>query len=268
MTASKARIIAIVSLGAFWLLADGTARANFVPFLAADVSQPFTPAADNFEFVLSGNKTNQLTGTNINGFGQPNSVTSKFDPTTQTTTIKFAGAGIPTDVPTRHTFGFALNSISAITANPGVVDGYWTTQPFIDGHVASQDISVTYVQALQQAKVTIFNDPDTFTVTNVGYLITNTAIPITSLNRTSLPPAAFVPSGLGPITLQPGTSVSFTVSGVGEGAFFTVFADAKFSGSSSGNPYTDVTGRWFELQTAPEPGSLSLMVVGGSPVPG
>ena len=54
-----------------------------------------------------------------------------------------------------------------------------------------------YLPALHQAIITVSNDPaDTFSLSGVGYLVTDTPFALTSLNRTTLPPSAFVPSGI------------------------------------------------------------------------
>src|SRR5262249_46453009 len=129
--------------------------------------------------------------------------------------------------------------------------------------VPAPNLSATYLSGSHQATITISNDPNTFDLFSVGYLVTNAPFDLTSLNRTTLPPSPFLPSGIPDgTTLNPGDSTSFIVSGIIPGQFVTIFADAKFSGASAGNPYTDVSGHWLEFQAEPEPASWVLMLIG------
>lgn len=244
-------------------------RGDFKPLMTTDASQSLQTSADNAEEVFSGNQTANFTGPFLNGFAAPNSVNVRFDPASNRTIVSFTGQPISTDPTTRHTFGLTINNVTTTagitTVNPGLVDAYWTLGQTIEGHLPEQDISIQYSALLRQAKITISNDPDTFDLFSVGYLVTNSPFALNALNRSSLPPSAFLPSGIADgTTLTPGSSVSFTVSGVMEGQFLTVFADAKFSGASAGNPYQDVSGRWLEIQAAPEPASWALMLVGAT----
>jgi hypothetical protein len=270
MSRSKTSLIALACIGLWFVLAPRPTRANFVPVLTVDVTQPFTSPEDNFEEVLQGNLVNRLTGPFLNGFSTPNSVSVHFNAPTNTTIVQFGGPAIAQNPNTRYTFGVALNNItSGGTTNPNLIDEYWTMGQTVEGHIPQQDISVKYSSTLQTATVTISNDPDTFSLFNVGYLVTNSSFALSSLNRTTLPPGAFTASGVPNGTvLTPGTNTSFTISGVHTGQYVTVFADAKFSGTSSGNPYTDTSGRWFELQATPEPASWALMLVGVAGVAG
>jgi hypothetical protein len=267
MHASKLYAIAIALIVMLLSIPSRSALGDFTPLMAADATQPFTDPADNFEIVLRGDQTTHIPGQNVNPFASPNSFNSQFDPATNTTIVRFAGPQISSDAPNRHTAGFAINAQIAgqgtVSVDPGLVDGYWTTNPLIDGHLPQQDLSIVYTAATATAVVTVSNDPDTFKLFSVGYQVTNAPFALTSLNRATLPPGSFIASGIPDgTTLIPGSSVSFTITGIALGQYITVFADAQFSGPSAGNPYHDLSGRWLEIQAVPEPGSLALMLTG------
>jgi hypothetical protein len=243
------------------------AIAAFATLLAVDATQPFTDPEDNLEIVLRGDQRANLPGQYVNPFGAPNSVNVLFDAVANVTIVSFAGQPIPSDKPAVHTLGLGINAQSfvagGINVNPDVVDGYWTMGPTIEGHLPQPNISVTYLPVFQSATVTISNDPDTFSLFSVGYQVTNAPFAFSSLNRTTLPPGSFVSSGVPDGTsLAPGGSVSFTITGITPDQYVTVFADAQYSGTSSGNPYQDLSGHWFEAQAVPEPGSLALVLTG------
>ena len=133
----------------------------------------------------------------------------------------------------------------------------------IPGHVPEQDISAQYMSASNQALITIANDPGTFSLSDVGYLVTNTPFALAPLNRATRPPGAFIASGVPDgTTLGPGGSASFLISGVNPGQYVTVFSDAQWSGASSGNFDQQQSGTSFEFQSVPEPASWVLAVIG------
>jgi hypothetical protein len=248
-------------------VASRPAVAAFSTLVTMDVTQPFTDAENNLELVLKGDQRTNLPGQYINPFAAPNSVNVQFDPTANTTTIIYAGQPIQNDAPALHTLGFAINTLSIssgiVSISPDTIDGYWTMNQIIEGHIPQPNISSAYQPSTQTATVTISNDPDTFSLFHVGYLVTSTSFAFSSLNRTTLPPSSFLPSGIPDgTTLNPGDSVSFSLTGVPQNQFVTVFVDAQYSGSSSGNPYKDFSGHWFEIQAVPEPGSMALLLTG------
>ena len=174
-----------------------------------------------------------------------------------TTTISFAGQGIATNPNAFETFGFALATcvVAAGTQTVGsqIVDEYWTSGGTIEGHVPRANHS-QYSPTTGQATIfTVSNDPlDTFSLSGVGYLVTNTPYSLSQLNRSTLPPSAFLSSGVpNGTTLAPGGSTSFNISGVLPGQYVTVFADAQFSGSSSTNPYTGLSGQLARIPGRP-----------------
>src|SRR5262249_61998284 len=151
--------------------------------------------------------------------------------------------------------------------DPGKSDTYWTPGPLpLPGHIPTVNTSAQYLTATNQMLVTLRNDPGTFALSSVGYLLTNSPFALTSLNRTSLPPSAFLPSGIPDGTiLTSGASTSFLISGVNPGQYVTIFSDAKFvRGQSAGSPYDGLSGNWLEFQAAPEPASWVLMVMGSA----
>ena len=268
MRISKTLILFVFMAWASAWLSAASARAGTVPMVAADATQPFMNPEDNFETVLAGDQTSLFSGQFINAFTAPNSVDVSYDNVSNTTTISFAGQGIATNPNAFETFGFALAaSVVAAgtqTVDPQIVDEYWTSGGTIEGHVPEQNLSSQYSPTTGQATITVSNDPlDTFSLSGVGYLVTNTPYSLSQLNRSTLPPSAFLSSGVpNGTTLAPGGSTSFNISGVLPGQYVTVFADAQFSGSSSTNPYTGLSGRWLEFQAVPEPSSCVLLAIG------
>jgi hypothetical protein len=234
-----------------------------VPFFTQDVNQPFMNPQDSL-----------FTGQFLNAFAAPSSVNVNFDPTTNTTIVHFAGSSIATNSATYYTFGYAINAVSSVPGgpivSPGNLDGYWTPGPTpLPGHVPELNTAAQYMPATNQAIVTLSNDPGTLSLSGVGYLVTNTPFALTSLNRTTLPPSAFIASGIADgTTLTAGMSTSFTISGINPGQYVTIFSDAQFSGASSGNPYTGLSGQWLEFQAVPEPASWLLMLIGTAPLLG
>jgi hypothetical protein len=192
-----------------------------------------------------------------------------FDPATNSTIVHFAGSQIATDQTKFFTFGYTINAVTSIPGgpiiiNPGNKDGYWTAEsPPLFGHVPDVNTAAQYTPNSRQVLVTLSNDPGTFNLSSVGYLVTNTPFALTDLNRATLPPGAFIASGVPDgTTLTPGGSATFTISGVNAGQYVTIFSDAQFSGDSAGGPYPGSSGSWLEFQAVPEPSSSVLMAIG------
>ena len=257
----------VISVGiAHCLVMGRPARGGFVPLVTQDALQPGPNSQDDFEEVLTGNKTSLFTGQFLNAFPAPNSVSVQFDAPSNTTTVSFVGPPtgppISPDQTAYNTFGYAINAISGPIINPGNKDGYWTPGIIVPGHVPEQNIMALYTPASHQVQITITNDPGTIILSGVGYLVTNVPFALTSLNRTTLPPTAFLPSTVPDgTTLAPGESTSFTISGVNQGQYVTIFSDGQFS-PTSGNAYLGESGQWLEFQAVPEPASWVLMVIG------
>ena len=274
MRTSKARGLFIAVVLTQCLVSDQGAQAgSFVPLLAQDANQSFPNDQDNFEEALNGDQTGRFTGQFLNSFSAPNSVTASFDATTNTTIVHFAGPAIATDPTNLYTFGFAINAVFSAPpgpiVNPGLADSYWTPGPLpLPGHVPTVNTATQYLTASNQVLVTLSNDPGTFTLSKVGYLVTNSPFALTSLNRTALPPSAFLPSGIPDgTTLPSGASTSFLISGVNPGQYVTIFSDAEFvRGQSAGSPYSGLSGEWLEFQAVPEPATWALMLFGTVPV--
>jgi hypothetical protein len=266
---SKAGTLIIAVVFTELVVPDHRAHAgSFMPLVTEDALQTFPNDQDNFEQVLSGDQTGRLTGQFLNSFPAPNSVTASFDATTNTTIVHFAGPAISTDQSTYYTFGFAINALFPALpgpiVNPGLTDSYWTPGPLpLPGLIPTVNTSSQYLTASNQVLVTLSNDPGTFSLSSVGYLVTNSPFSLASLNRTTLPPTAFLPSGVPDgTTLTSGASTAFLISGVHAGQYVTIFSDAKFSGSSSNQPYQSLSGNWLEFQAIPEPSSCVLMAMG------
>jgi hypothetical protein len=270
MRKSKAGALFIAAVLNQWLVWDQRAQAgSFVPLSAQDAQELFPNDQDNFEEVLSGDQTGRFTGQFLNSFSTPNSVNVNFDAASNNTIVHFAGPSIAPDPTNYYTFGFAINAVFPAPpgpiVDPGKSDSYWTPGPLpLPGHIPTVNTATQYFTASNQVLVTLKNDPGTFTLSSVGYLVTNSPFSLTSLNRTALPPSAFLPSGIPDgTTLTSGASTSFLISGVNSGQYVTIFSDAQFvKGQSAGSPYTGLSGSWLEFQAAPEPSSWVLMAIG------
>jgi hypothetical protein len=257
-------IVAVVV--AHCLSSGGAAQCGFVPLVAQDATQPSPNPQDDFEEVLSGNATSLLTGQYLNAFSGPSSVLVNYDVATNSTTIHYAGNAIAGGS-SYNTFGYAINAVIKAPGgpiiNPGNNDAYWTPGVTVPGHVPEQNIAAQSMPTTHQALITISNDPGTFSLSDVGYLVTNAPFALTSLNRNDLPPSAFVSSGVPDgTTLGPGGSTAFLISGINPGQYVTVFSDAQWSGPSSSDFYQDLSGSWLEFQAVPEPESWMLALAG------
>jgi hypothetical protein len=242
---------------------------SFVPLVTQDAVESFWDDEDNFEEALKGDQTGRFTGQFLNSFASPNSVTVSFDVATNTTIVHFAGPPIARDPATYYTFGFAINAVVPAVPGPKVdpmkKDSYWTPGPLpLPGHIPTVNTAGQYLTATNQAVITLSNDPGTFNLSSVGYLVTNTPFALTDLNRTTLPPGAFIASGIPDgTTLTSGASTSFTISAVNPGQYVTIFSDAQFvSGDSDGSPYKGLSGSWLEFQAVPEPSSWVTLAIG------
>ena len=271
MRKSKLGALIFAVLLTQWLVWDQRAQAgSFVPLSTQDARQMFPNDQDNFEEVLNGNQTGRFTGQFINSFAAPNSVTVNFDAASNSTIVHFAGPAIATNPTNYYTFGFAINAVFPALPgpiiDPGKSDTYWTPGPLpLPGHIPTVNTATQYLVASNQVLVTLSNDPGSFTLSSVGYLVTNSPFSLTSLNRTALPPSAFLPSGVPDGTLlTSGASTSFLISGVHSGQYVTIFSDAQFvRGDSAGSPYNGLSGSWLEFQAGvPEPSSWVLMAIG------
>jgi hypothetical protein len=270
---SKACFFANCTVAAACWFISPAARGGFVPLVTKDAVQPAQDPQDNFEEELQGNQTSQFTGQFLNPFAAPNSVNVSYDPTSNLTTVQFAGQPIPGNTAAFQTVGFAINAVTGAIGgpviNPNEKDGYWTPGVTVPGHVPEQNMMAQYLPATNQIVVTISNDPQTFSLFSVGYMMRSIPFPLDKLNRTNLPPSKFIRAPIPDGTvLTPGESVSFTISGVHPGAYVTLFSDARFSGDSSGNPYTELSGSWLEFQAVhlPEPSSWLMMVIATAPI--
>jgi hypothetical protein len=269
MRKSQAGIFLIAVVFTQWPVWDQPARAGFVPLSVQDANQLFPNVQDNFEEVFNGDQTGRFTGQFLNSFSAPNSVTVSFNATANHTIVHFAGPGIASNRTHYYAFGVAINAVFPAPpgpiVDPGKSDSYWTPGPLpLPGHIPTVNTAGQYLTATNQVLVTLRNDPGSFALSSVGYLVTNSPFALTSLNRTALPPSAFLPSGIADGTiLTSGASTSFLISGVHPGQFVTIFSDAKFvRGQSAGSPYDGLSGSWLEFEAVPEPATGVLMVIG------
>jgi hypothetical protein len=151
---------------------------------------------------------------------------------------------------------------------PQVLAKVWTyaTAPFRVS-VPSLNFSYLYEPASLQMVVTAENlGSDTVTLTESGYLIFPTELPVDDLNRNILPPSAFL--SLASLNGQylSGQEQSTIIDDVTSSDFFLDYGTVAFSGASSGNPYNTIGGEWSEVSAAAaaaaEPGSIQLLGMG------
>jgi hypothetical protein len=247
------------------------ARASYAPLMANDyrgtVIYP-RPIPNDRTWVYGGDRTPDITNVNLNPFPNPQTPTASYDPVANLTSLEFRGDQFPT-TGVFETFGAEMNtrlvSGTVTRIDPRISRWYYTYNGIIIGKSPAVDQSYTYDSSTQQAQLTLSNlSDDTISLFSVGYVVRNTPITLDHLNRTDNGPGAFLPSGVIDGTqLLPGDSVSFTLSGILATDFVTLFADAKYSGSSSGNDYIDVSGSWAEFSAVPEPSSVAMLCVGG-----
>lgn len=107
---------------------------------------------------------------------------------------------------------------------------------------------------------------DTVTVSEAGYLAATTAFALQDLNRSRLPPSAFLQLPTLNDEYLPGQSRSVFVTGVSASDFIVTFGTFAFSGASSGNLYTLDGSEWTQINvrdaTIPEPATLPLLCMG------
>jgi hypothetical protein len=263
-----ALVMAVVIARCLVFVPSIQAGGGFVPLVTHDALQSFSDPKNDDEITLKGNQTSLFTGQFLNAFSAPNSVSVSFNSTTDSTTVEFAGPAIAQNMSTFYTFGFAINAVIDTPRGPIVdpeeeCDDWTPPSPTIPAHLPTPNIAAQYLTASDQVAVTISNVHGTVSLSSVGYLVTSTPFALTSLNRTALPPGAFIASGVPDgTTLTPGGSTTYTISGVDPGQYVTLFTDSQFSGASAGNPYTGLSGSWLEFEAVPEPASWVLMVIG------
>jgi len=263
MRMSKTCALVISVVFAHSLVSPHPSQGGSVPVLFTQtVIQSSANPEDDLECVQSGNQTGQFSQFR-NAFPTPNSVTVSYDTTNNTTIVDFAGQPIAGNAKTMYTFGFAINVPGGPITSPGNIDGYWTASVSPPaGHVPDPNITETYNAALQQAKITITNDPgSSIILSSVKYGVSPTQTPLNSLDPTGTPPGTLLDSGI-PLnsTLASGASVQFTVTAP-QSEYIIVDVNDVFGGSSPDNNPSPAA-QYIEFDAVPEPASWVLMVIG------
>ena len=239
-------------------------------FINEDI-QVVAPNATDFEVLLSGNKVNQIGTQFISPFN--NGAQVNFNNATNTTVITFnAFDGQNFAMGINH-FGFTLANAPFVEGGigfgiPSVIAKLVTFPPTPAPQpppvrVPALNPIIADVVNNGQVSVSLQNlSTDTFSLFQVGYIVTSTPFALSQLNRTDLPPNLFQTAGIPDGTqLTPGQSDVFNVAAT-PSQYITIFADTQFSGVSSGNAYQGVVGEWVESEATvtPEPASYALVL--------
>jgi hypothetical protein len=227
-----------------------------------EIEQQFAQPQDNYEKVLEGDMTGSIVDT-INGFDNGTTQIS-YDVAKNETTISYKGDPMAQGDTLNACFRLdsATYGSGEVHESDLIVREYWTrgtemipTPSPWKGTVYHWD---TYLLDVSVENHSL----DTFTLSDVGYLLTTTPYDLAGLNSTQLPPTVFTDAGLDGIQLLPGASTSFTIS-AGISQYAVILVDSVFSGASSGNLYTGYHREWLQIQTIPEPATLALLSLGG-----
>jgi hypothetical protein len=225
--------------------------------------------ATDFDLRIKGDVRGRITGGGTdaatNAFPDPKVEATLPDGTN--TRVRFSsgippqeGGNIPPNPDTGRHFG-----ISGIGEKPKVFEKSWSygSNPF-SITLPEVETSFLFNPGTRQLVVTGVNQTeDTVRFSQAGFLLTNTPFALQDLNRTHLPPSAFLP--LSPLDgeYEPGQSRSVTLTDVMATDFIVTFGTFVFSGASSGNPYTLDGSEWTQVDVAsavPEPGTLTLVI--------
>jgi len=218
--------------------------------------------ATNFEFVYKGDFHDVMAGgaaSSTNPFANGTSSTSLNG--NGNTVVQFSGSdSIPADATKNRHFGVTAFNF----AHPKLIDKYWT-YPSAPTLMAVPFVNTDILWFPNHtATVTVSNtSSDTVTVTEAGFLVSATQVPLEQLNRTFLPPLSF--SALASLDGQylPGQSQQVTLNGINVTDSVITYNTVQYSGASSGNPYNSTGGEWREESfSAPEPAALSLLGIG------
>lgn len=248
-------------------------KADYVALMAKDaaVRPPVPkPKPNDWHWVYGDDVQKQFLGPYVNGLPSPDAPVTSYNPGANETTLTFNGGQFPDNTNAIVTFGVELGVKAQPPGPPIKIDPKvhrWF--PTFNGvpivQISAPDTEYDYDPSTHQATIRINNDStETFSLFSVGYRVTTSTIALDDLNRTTNGPGTFLPSGIADGTeLLPGASVSFTLNGILQTDSVTVFSDSQFSGASSTNPYTELSGNWNEFQLVPEPTSLALACLGG-----
>lgn len=231
-----------------------------------DYFQTDARAATDFEFLLSGDVADRITGggeTSVtNAFADPTRSTS-LQPGFNNTIVRFAGSGtIPNSPTTKRHFG-----IFGTGKKPTVLTKAWSfpSDP-ARVPVPKSNFDFTYDPLHDSLRITLENtSPYTVTFQNVGYTISSTEYPIEQLTASGLPLSVFQPLFALDHEYRPGDSSSLTIANIPFEAFAATHATVFFSGDSSGLDYQATGDEWAQVRVAaavPEPGALILVLLG------
>jgi hypothetical protein len=278
MYAIRARSLLVTAVACAVCLACTTgARAQDAPnwFINKDYLQTDTRSALSLTWILNKLYADKdLGGGNsakTNAFAMPKR-TSKMLGVNETqvtfTSSNGTGLGTNSNPPTPYHFG-----LSGSGADPALTSAFYTYPKLGDAPITvalpDPDINFTYFPKTGMLRIIVKNlSSDTITMSQAGFLMETSAIPLDGLNRTNLPPTDFMllPSYVDRQYTPGQSSDPVFLTGFSPSDFIVTFDSTVFSGASSSNPYTASSGEWTEVSiganSVPEPSSLVLTGIG------
>jgi hypothetical protein len=212
-----------------------------------DVEQSFVDPQDNYEIVLEGDWRSVSTDPEhvitpfLNG-----GVQLSYDGTN--TTVSFSGDAIGQGTfPEHFGFGYGISK-----DHSKIKREYWTRQTE-QNDTPGCSTGYDYDAATETVTATFANDTDsTVTLADSFFEVFATPLGLADLNRTNLPPGSGNPTGVTPVTLDPGESVSFVINGVQPSDAVVTFVAVEFTSPPPGGYDQDV-GIWTQVTRADFP---------------
>ncbi len=208
-----------------------------------DPHQYLPDPQNNYEIVLKGNYSDMPTGPNetINPF-KNGGVTVSYDEEKNETTVKFYGDPIE---------NCSWPHFGCIPANKKdhtlIVREYWTNDSE-ESDVPSVSSSYSYDPETQILQVEVINAMEVDSViSEVGYLVFDEEIPLEDMDRETMPPEDFLPSGIPDDTLlNVSQSVSFEIPDVKKTDWIVTYQSVWFEDPPVGG-YEDFVGHWTQV---------------------
>jgi hypothetical protein len=226
-----------------------------------DTPQGDPRRATNFELLLQGDVTSEINDGGLtsvtNPFSGPTRSSQVFLSNTLVTFSSSVGDSIGPDSFPFH-FGVFGDGVQ-----PAILKGEWSYDPpqqFDDLPFGNPNLDYLFpnnsvIQDSNQGSSPI-------DLSEAGYILSPTLIPLESLNRSLMPPSSFNPLPVFDGTYAPGQSRTFFVPNPSH-EFIIFYQTATFHGGPpSGDPQTGSTGAWTEVGSVPEPHPGFLLCAG------
>lgn len=221
-----------------------------------DVKQTFVDPQDNFEIELQGDWRDVMTDSahTINPFGNGQVQISYNPGPPPTTTISFSGDPISMSNDWHH-FGFGYGHFE----NHGLINREYWTRGTIESNVSGGSSSYEYDPESRTMAVTVSNDMvDPTIIADVGYLVFPTEQPLSTMDRNTMPPGSFTPSGIPDGTvLYPGQSISYGITDVQSTDWVVTFQSVRLETPPPGG-YEEEVGEWVQIPASRPAGFPAL----------